>query len=176
MSMEERTLPSGEVFFGKLFQSPDGNMMALRNAGGCCEGRFRVGRVCVFSHDAFLYEPQGFIRPGHVAVSDAGEVIVGDALRNTGALHCRVTVHASSGRLRFSKAYGRNCGGVGISGDGSIAIFGTANPRSCIRVLNLAQDPPTEIAKIDGYGFFSSASIDLKARSIVLDIETTINW
>jgi len=119
--------------------------------------------VCLSGPDGFLFFAHGTIRPFTTAVSNFGTMVVGDRLKLSNELKCRVLVYSQTGERLFSKRFQRNCSQVGISPEGRIVVVGTMNPGSCIRVIEVAS--ARVISKVEGC-LFDTVHVDEQARTI----------
>lgn len=165
------TLSSGLVdvktsqgpFFGTKHVSEDGRYSAVSEGGYFQDEYFVSGRVCLFGPEGELFITHDVIRPKRLAVSNNGTTVIGDWFHVSDALKSRVMVYSRTGELLFGKKFDRNCTQVGISPEGNIAVVGTANPGSCVRVIDVAS--AKIIKKIDGW-LFGSIHVDEQERTI----------
>lgn len=156
---------AGKVFAHKT-ASPTGEYYAINFDAAHADGKLERGRVWLFGPAGEMFSPAGMNRPRDVAVSDFGHLIVADWL-DFDTLSCRIRIFDRSGSALYDKRHRRNAGGVAITATGDTAIYGTMNPRSAVRVVDVGSGVCT--ATVACACPFYGAEIDLAQRGAWLD-------
>lgn len=153
---------------GDRHMSPQGCFSAVLQRDTTCEGRHVPGGVWLFEGNTERLAITDLKIPWRCAVSDTGRLIVADAVSRE-SLSCWVRIFESDGTVLYSQRHRRNLGGVGISPEGGIAVYGTANPNAVLRVVDVSAG--LVLVSLPGNGFFGHAAIDEATRTVHLDMQ-----
>lgn len=160
------TKTSSGMVCGDTYDSPKRRFSAVLQRDSMYNGKPVPGGVWMFEGRVERLAVTDMKVPSRCAVSDTGRLIVADGI-NRNTLSSWIRIFERDGTLLYTAKHRRNVGGVGISSEGNIAVYGTANPNALMRVVEV--ETGRVIATVPGNGFFSDAVIDEALRLVHLD-------